>query len=147
MTFEEAMILMKAKRPAIEPIPAFRKQLQDYEKLCFESQRTANRGTKRKQDSDDGASPKKVGSAPIGPALPRTDESVNASLEEKMIVVRRTIGPALPPRIDKVHLHGNDHSQIGPSLPTKATVTIELPQSPSPEETAITGPAVSSAVD
>ena len=146
------MTLMKAKRPAIEPIPAFRKQLQDYEKLCFESQRTARRGTKRKQDTDDVASPQKVEFVPIGPALPTTNESVTPSIEQKTVAMRRMIGPSWPHIQNKVDVPGTSHSQIGPLLPVDATVTSELPQSPSPEEkkiagSSIIGPAAPSAVD
>ena len=151
MTLEEAMTCMKATRPAIEPIPAFRKQLQDYEKLCFKSERTAKRGTKRKQDSKEGAPPQQDGCVPIGPALPRTYESVTTSIEQETVAVRRKIGPSWPHIQYKVDVSDKSPPQIGPLLPASAEVTIELPRSPfrrkENRRKTIIGPAAPSAGD
>ena len=126
MTLEEATTLMKEKRPAIDPIQAFRKQLQEYEGMCIElgSIATKKSGTKRKLNATvDGTYRKKI--APIGPALPPTSEKGNASSgppppigpslpPKKQDVIGPAIGPALRPAKEE---SVSSKKTIGPTLP------------------------------
>ena len=127
MTLEEAMTLLKTKRPAVEPIPAFQKQLQDYEKLCVESGSIVKSGVKRKQDDEGGTSMKrKVVSAPIGPAFQSTKAAGSFNVPSERIA----IGPMLPPSHGKVAVSSpeaivvNGPSEKGPSMVSAARGTV-----------------------
>ena len=123
MTLEAAMALIKSNRPTAEPIPAFQKQLHEYERICVESGSVIKSGVKRKQDVEVGTSRRrKIIAAPIGPAFPSTSVADSSNFHSKQIA----IGPSLLPCQSNVDVSSreisavNELSEIGPSMASTA---------------------------
>jgi hypothetical protein len=147
MMLEAAMTLLKTKRPAIDPIPAFQIQLQDYERLCVESGSIVKSAAKRKHDAEGAASRKRtVVGASIGPDFQSTTATSSFDAPQKQI----SIGPSLQPPQNRetVAVTGlPDNRQANPPA-TKVTVKQPCPaqkQIPSGKRTI--GPTMPPTVD
>lgn len=147
MTLQEVMTLLKTKRPAIDPIPAFQKQLQDYERFCVESGSIVIRTAKRKHDVDGGASKKrKMVGASIGPDFQTTAATGSCDVPHRQIA----IGPSRPPPQNRETVVLRAPSGIGQADAPVAKVTVmqSLPaQIENPSGKRTIGPTMPPAVD
>lgn len=115
MTLQRALSLCRARRPDVDPIPAFMTQLQTYETKC------RRLGVIREEDSDGAGSKKRK--AVVGPAMrpPGPPEEVATNVTPKK---KRMVGPMPPAKsLSKVN-------RIGPSMGPLIGPSIGPSQSP-----------------
>ena len=147
MTLEAVMTLLKTKRPAIDPIPAFQKQLQDYESLCIESGSIVKSAAKRKHEVEGGASRKRklVGTS-IGPDFQSTTATGSSDVPHKQF----SIGPSPPPSQNCETVAAKAPSDVGKADTPAAKVTLMHPlpaQNQNPSGKRAIGPTMPPSVD
>lgn len=140
MSLDKALEMIQRRRPEVEPIPAFRVILKQYEAECFKEREASNdnsavekrRTKKKKQIVGPSMGPSAAGAAT------NNDDDVGGNNNNK----RRRIGPpAMEPSIGPARGPTN----IGPSLPPSSAISIG-PAMPPPkvdeEVESIIGPAL-----
>mmetsp|Transcript_37766 Transcript_37766/g.53273 ORF Transcript_37766/g.53273 Transcript_37766/m.53273 type:complete len:154 (-) Transcript_37766:53-514(-) len=133
MSLDDALCLMKGKRGDVDPIPAFVKQLRDYEVKCQKKAKGSQRQKRKRSSVADqstmiGPSIGPTQKRAIGPSLPRpgiqkkdkissgnapTGPSKEGSEEDKHI------GPSFPKTSG--YAVSQDQNKIGPELPDTST--------------------------
>ncbi len=135
MSLDQALTLARRRRPEVEPIPAFIRQLQSYEERCRSlgllKDEDESKGAQREKGLDaDGTDGKGVHSGVIDDKLdhinativsqdgPGTTESEPSIMEKNPFATptaKRVVGPSRPPSTSSDA--SSKRSMIGPSPP------------------------------
>jgi hypothetical protein len=113
MSLDQAMSLMKEKRPKVEPIPAFVRQLEKYEKKC--ALLVSNEAESFVSESGQ----KRPAAGPINPALPPSH------VKEKRA---KTIGPTLPSSMSAGDQEPEKSQNASDSRPETAESSVSIGQ-------------------
>lgn len=141
MSQSKALEMIKRRRPAAEPIPAFREILGTYEAKCEkERESTAAEAKKRAGgdcEDDKGKEKRRKAGPSIGPSIgPQVGpQKIGPSIGPRMMgpstkkapTTKKVIGPSMPPAAAK--------TSIGPSLPPSSVSSKDVSNSSTTKKT------------
>lgn len=102
MNLEDSMELIRQKRPEAEPIPAFIKQLQEYEQECIGLGVISQQSKRKCEDGTKPVTKKRKAIGPVGP--PKRAAMIGPSLPPQAVETKKDTGAvSVEPTVNEAH--------------------------------------------